>query len=127
MTDRLTLAHALEEASIERGTAEKIATEIYDAIAANVATKQDLMLLEQRLGVRFAEIDTRFSGLENRINGVASSLENRINGVASSLENRINGVENRILVRVGGMIALAASLILAGIATATSIILHFVK
>ena len=42
MTDRLTLAHALEGANIEREAAERIATEIYDAITANVATKQDL-------------------------------------------------------------------------------------
>jgi hypothetical protein len=46
MTDRLTLAHALEEAKIERAAAEKIATEIYDAITANVATKSDLQHLE---------------------------------------------------------------------------------
>jgi hypothetical protein len=46
VTDRLTLAHALEEAKIERAAAEKIATEIYDAITANVATKSDLQHLE---------------------------------------------------------------------------------
>lgn len=42
MTDRLTLAHALEEGGASRDAAEHIATEIYDAIHANVATKTDL-------------------------------------------------------------------------------------
>jgi hypothetical protein len=38
-TDRLSLATALEAAKIDRPAAERIATEIYDAIHNNVATK----------------------------------------------------------------------------------------
>ena len=49
MSDRLTLAHALEQGGIAREPAEAIATEIYDAIHSNVATKSDLRELEQRL------------------------------------------------------------------------------
>jgi len=40
-TDRLSLANALEAASIDRPVAERIATEIHD----NVATKTDLAQL----------------------------------------------------------------------------------
>jgi hypothetical protein len=47
MTDRLTLAHALEEGGMARAAAERIATEIYEAIYNNVATKTDLRELEQ--------------------------------------------------------------------------------
>ena len=71
MTDRLSLANALAEARIDRPAAERIATEIYDAIYHNVATKtdlerveerlraatkQDLLELEHRLTVRFASV-----------------------------------------------------------------------
>jgi hypothetical protein len=42
MTDRLTLARAFEEGGIARDAAERIATEIFDAIHDNVATKADL-------------------------------------------------------------------------------------
>ena len=42
MTDRLSLTNALADANIERQKAERIATEIFDAIHDNVATKQDL-------------------------------------------------------------------------------------
>jgi hypothetical protein len=55
VSDRLTLARALEEAKIERAAAEKIATEIYDAIYSNVATKTDLRELEARLGKAVAD------------------------------------------------------------------------
>ncbi len=42
MTDRLTLARAFEEGGIKRDAAEHIATEIFDAIHENVATKADV-------------------------------------------------------------------------------------
>jgi hypothetical protein len=46
MTDRLSLTNALADADIDRQKAERIATEIFDAIHDNVATKQDLQHLE---------------------------------------------------------------------------------
>ncbi|HYP38215.1 MAG TPA: hypothetical protein VEQ62_17905 [Stellaceae bacterium] len=49
MTDRLTLAHALEQGGIARDAAESIATEIYDAIRTNVATKADIAALQADL------------------------------------------------------------------------------
>ena len=42
MTDRLTLTRAFEGAGIGSEAAERIATEIYDAIHDNVATKADV-------------------------------------------------------------------------------------
>ena len=39
MTDRLTLTRAFEGAGLNSGDAERIATEIYDAIHDNVSTK----------------------------------------------------------------------------------------
>jgi 2-phosphoglycerate kinase len=58
MTDRLTLTRALEGAGIKSEAADRIASEIYDAIHDNVATKTDLRELEGRLDVRFAEVAT---------------------------------------------------------------------
>jgi hypothetical protein len=49
MADRLTLTRALEEAGMSSANADRITTEIYDAIHDNVATKQDLRELELRL------------------------------------------------------------------------------
>ena len=46
MTDRLSLANALADAKIDRPAAERIATEIFDAIHQNVATKTDIQLLK---------------------------------------------------------------------------------
>jgi hypothetical protein len=51
MTDRLSLTNALADVDIDRAKAERIATEIFDAIHDNVATKQDLQHLEVALRV----------------------------------------------------------------------------
>lgn len=71
MTDRLTLAHASENGGISRDAAEHIATEIFDAIHDNVATKVDLCETETRLQ---ANIDAVRTDLRVEIERVRSEL-----------------------------------------------------
>ena len=49
MSDRLALANAIEDAGIERGKAERVASVIFDAIHDHVATKADLAVLRTDL------------------------------------------------------------------------------
>jgi hypothetical protein len=63
MTDRLSLTNALADANIDRPKAERIATEIFDAIHDNVATKQDLQTLEAKLELVKHQLITRLGGL----------------------------------------------------------------
>ncbi len=49
MSDRLALAHAIEDAGIERGKAERVASVIVDVIRDSVATKADLQHTEAAL------------------------------------------------------------------------------
>lgn len=67
MTDRLTLTRAFEGAGMQSEAAERIATEIYDAIHDNVATKADLRELELRLGMRFEQVERRIDGMVVRL------------------------------------------------------------
>jgi hypothetical protein len=57
----------LRGAGIESQAAERIATEIYDAIYGNVATKADLRELELRLGARFEQLERRIDGMVVRL------------------------------------------------------------
>ena len=57
------MTNALAAADIDRQKAERIATEIYDAIHDNVATKQDLRELELRLEARIDRVVVRLGGL----------------------------------------------------------------
>jgi hypothetical protein len=70
MTDRLTLTRALEGSGMASEAAERIATEIYDAIHDNVATKTDLREMEQRLSLRFEQVERRIDGMVTRLGAV---------------------------------------------------------
>jgi hypothetical protein len=61
MTDRLTLSRALEEGGIGRTAAEHIATEIFDAIHDNTATKADLESVKAELLLRLSELEHRMT------------------------------------------------------------------
>jgi hypothetical protein len=63
MTDRLSLTNALADANIDRQKAERIATEIFDAIHDNVATKADLREVELRLEARIDRVVVRLGSL----------------------------------------------------------------
>ena len=67
MADRHTLIRAFEKSGMERDAAEEIATEIYDIIHDNVATKNDLALAVRDLkiwtGSLFALIVALLSGV----------------------------------------------------------------
>jgi hypothetical protein len=81
MTDRLSLTNALADADIDRQKAERIATEIFDAINQRVATKADvsavqadiatvradLRELEQRVELRFEKVEHKIDTMVNRI------------------------------------------------------------
>jgi hypothetical protein len=67
MTDRLSLANALAEAKIERSAAERIATEIFDAIHDSVATKADVQRVDANIAAVRAEMNLRFAELEHRL------------------------------------------------------------
>jgi hypothetical protein len=67
MADRLTPTRAFEGAGFKSEDAERIATEIYDAIHDNVATKIDLRELEQRLDLRFEQLERRLDRMVVRL------------------------------------------------------------
>jgi hypothetical protein len=83
----------LADANIDRQKAERIATEIFDAIHDNVATKQDLKNVEASLKAEIATVKAEMLELELRV------------------ESRID----RIVVRLGSVMVILAGIILAAI------------
>jgi hypothetical protein len=71
MTDRQTLTRALEGSGMESAAAERIATEIYDAIHNNVATKADIVAVR-------ADMQAMELRLKNQIDRVVIRLGSMI-------------------------------------------------
>ena len=95
MTDRLTLTRAFESAGLASEAAERIATEIYDAIHYNVATKADLQQLEVGLRADLGQVSAAMVQLRTELNA------------------RIDLIEHRLLTRLGGMIVVATGILVA--------------
>ena len=85
-TDRLALAHVIEEAGIPRDGAERVASAIFDAIHDNVATKQDIESV--RADIAAGRADTE-------------NAKEVLGGI-------INLVEHRLIIRLGGLMAALA-------------------
>jgi hypothetical protein len=103
-TDRLTLAHVIEDAGIERSKAERVASAIFDAISDNVATKQDIARLEAATRQDIAAVNAR-------LDQVGAALKADIVAVRADLAL----VEHRLLTRLGGLIVVLAGLLFAAL------------
>ncbi len=90
MTDRLTLTRAFEGAGLKSDAAERIATEIYDAIHDNVATKQDLERIEAALKADLARVEAAL-----KVDLAAVRVE--LLGVEQRLDHKIDTMANRIV------------------------------
>ena len=111
MTDRLSLTNALADADIDRQKAERIATEIFDAIHEHVATKADVERLETRLEQVNQGLRSEMRELELRLDQVHQGLRSEMRELELRLEARID----RIVVRLGSLIVVLAGVILAAI------------
>ena len=88
--DTLKAARRLGEAGFSAEQAEAIVGTMADSVTENLATKDDLKLLEQ--------------SLEARIDGVEQSLEAKIDGVEQRLEAKIDGLGKTMTIRLGGLV-----------------------
>jgi hypothetical protein len=61
MSDRLALANAIEDAGIERGKAERVASVIFDAIHDNVATRSDVQAEAAALRLELSQMEHRLT------------------------------------------------------------------
>jgi hypothetical protein len=92
MTDRLSLTNALADADIDRQKAEKIATEIFDAIHDNVATKQDLQRVEAALKTDIAAVRADMRELELRLGARIDRVVVRLGTLIVAITGLLFGV-----------------------------------
>ena len=96
MSDRLALANAIEDAGIERGKAQRVASVIFDAIHDfNVARKVDVLASE--------------TALRADIQALRHDLDAKITGMRADLAL----IEHRLMTRLGGLAVVLSGIIIA--------------
>jgi hypothetical protein len=95
MSDRLALAHAIEDAGISREQAENIATAIARFVEGSAATKADVDRVEAALKADIAEV------------------RHEIAQVRTDLTARIDLIEHRLFTRLGSLAVVLSGLIVA--------------
>jgi hypothetical protein len=111
MSDRLSLAHTIEEtAGLERPKAERLASAIFEAIHEGVATKARLTAARSDLTEVRSELKADLGAVRSELSAVRSELKADI----ARVEARLDLVEHRLMTRLGGlMVVLWAALLAA--------------
>jgi hypothetical protein len=108
MSDRLALANAIEDAGIERGKAQRLASVIFDAIHDNVATKADMQALGAELK---AEITAQIGSVRSLLAAETARLDTRI----ERLDGTVKAQPNAIMLRLGTLMVVLTGIILAAL------------
>jgi phage host-nuclease inhibitor protein Gam len=126
VTDRLTLTRAFEGAGLKSGDAERIATEIYEAIHDNVATKTDIAALRTEVKTDIAalrtevkadiaalrtEVKTDIAALRTEVKTDIAALRTEVKTDTAALRTELRELELRLTLRLGAAIAVVAGLL----------------
>jgi hypothetical protein len=119
LSDRLALAHAIEDAGIERSKAERVASVIFDAIHDNVATKADVQALGAELKATItAQVGSIRGELKSDITGVRSILASEIGRLDTRidrLDSAVKAQPNAIMLRLGTLMVVLTGIVLAAL------------
>src|SRR5471032_1924038 len=88
MSDRLTLANAIEDAGIERGKAERVASVIIDVIHDSVATKADIASVRGELAAMKGELKGDIAS----VRGELGAMKGELKGDIAAVKMEIAGV-----------------------------------
>jgi hypothetical protein len=105
MTDRLTLTRAFEGAGIQSELAERLTTEIYDAIHESVATKADLK-------ADLAELEQNINATKARdIYQIRSAMTAEL----AALEKKVTVVGYRLITGLATLMVVIVALLFAAL------------
>jgi hypothetical protein len=125
-TDRLTLARAFQASGMERQSAEDVATAIFDAIYANVATKADLERMGaatkadiERLGATTkADVERLGAATKAEIDRLSVTIE-RLSVTTktdiAALRADMNLLGHQLMTRLGGLIVVVVGIMFAAL------------
>ena len=126
MSDRLALANAIEDAGIERGKAERVASVIFDAIHDNVATKADVQASEASIRSQLqaaessirSQLQTSEATLRSEIAPIRTALVTetaRLDAKIDRLDATVKAQPNAVMLRLGTLMVVLTGIIIAAL------------
>jgi hypothetical protein len=115
MSDRLTLARAIEDAGIERAKAERVASAIVDLIHDEVATKADLKAVELTLKADTAAVSADLKGVELALKADLKGVELALKADIAAVSAKTDLIEHRLLTRLGGLMIVVGGVLFAAL------------
>jgi hypothetical protein len=100
MSDRLALANAIEDAGIERGKAESIATAIARFVEGNAATRADVQASETAVRTDLSVVKADIAGLRTEL---------------VRLDGKVEQIGQRTFNRLGTLVAVVAGILFAAL------------
>jgi hypothetical protein len=108
MSDRLALAHAIEDAGIERSKAENVASVIARFVEGNVATKADVQASE-------AALRGAIQASEASVRALLASETARLDTRIERLDATAKAQPNAIMLRLGTLMVVLSGIVLAAL------------
>jgi len=126
VSDRLALANAIEDAGIERGKAERVASVIFDAIHDNVATKADVQASEASIRSQLqaaessirSQLQTSEATLRSEIAPIRTALVTetaRLDAKIDRLDATVKAQPNAVMLRLGALMVVLTGIIIAAL------------
>jgi hypothetical protein len=126
LSDRLALAHAIEEAGIPRDAAESVATAIARFVEGSAATKADVQALGADLKAEIARTEATLRGeiaqtraeLKADVVGVRSLLASEVGRLDTRIERldaTVKAQPNAIMLRLGTLMVVLTGIVLAAL------------
>jgi hypothetical protein len=112
--NRLTLANAIEDAGIERGKVERMASVILDVIHDGVATKADIASVRGELAALKGEMKGDIAGVKMEIAGLRIEIVGVRTEIAG-ISAKADLIEHRPLTRLGGLMIVVGGVLFAAL------------
>ena len=96
-----------EEAGFSEQQARVLISTIADGMNENLATKDDISAVGQRIDALDQKLDQRIDALDQKLDQRIVALDQKLDLSVAGLEHSMAAMEQRLLVRVGSMVAAA--------------------
>jgi hypothetical protein len=100
----LAIYEALIQANVPAAAARRVAETLEADMTSHLATKQDLLQLEQRLDARFDAVGTRFAAVDARLDALERQFDLKLVALEERVGFRLQSLESQLLVKLGTLI-----------------------